>query len=189
VTRSRLQMTVLEDPLGRTKASRPRCGSPRREITCLSRGAARGPHLWPDTAGSCGERLQPQRGALTQPRPTAWVDEVIPLGFAKALKGRDKSSEQPSYACSRNVYSALSGLNAKRRKDSRTQAVGLGCASAAPLGLSPNSGAARQIGLGRASAAPLGLSPNSGAARQIGPGCASAAPLGLSPNFAAALQN
>jgi len=144
VTRSRLQMTVIENPLRRVKVSRPTCGSPRRETTCLSRGAARGPDLWLSTTGSCVARLQPQRGGLTQLRPTAWVDEVIPRGFAKALKGRDKSTEQPSYACSRNVYSALSGLNAKRRTDSRTQAVGLGCASAAPLGLSPNFAAALQ---------------------------------------------
>jgi len=125
VTRSRLQMTVIENPLGRAKVSRPRCGSPRREIICLSRGADRGPYLWLGTTGPCVARLQPQRGGLTQPRPTAWVDEVLPLGFAKALKGRDKSTEQPTYACSRNVDSALSGLNPKRRTDSRTQAVGL----------------------------------------------------------------
>ena len=118
--------------------SRPTCGSPRRETTCLSRGADRGPHLWPDTAGSCGARLQPQRGGLTQPRPTAWVDEVIPLGFEKTLKGRDKATEQPSSACSRKAYSALSGLVANGSTDARTRAVGLGYASAAPLGLSPS---------------------------------------------------
>jgi len=72
------------------------------------------------------DRLQPQRGDLTQPRPTAWVNEVVPLGFAKALKGRDQSSERASQACSCEAYSALSGLNANRLTDSRTQAVGMG---------------------------------------------------------------
>ncbi len=106
------------------------------EPTTLSRWVEHVPHLWLDIRGSWDARLQPQRGALTQPRRTAWVNEVVPLRFAKALKGRDQSSERASYAVSREAYSALSGLNANCRTGSRTQAVGLGCAGAAPLGLS-----------------------------------------------------
>ena len=118
MTRSRLQRTATHEP------------------TALSRGVKHVPHLWLDTRGSRDARLQPQRGALTQPRPTAWVNEVVPQRFAKALKGRDQSSERASGAVSREAYSALSGLNANCRTGSPTQAVGLGCAGAAPLGLS-----------------------------------------------------
>jgi len=89
-------------------------------------------------------RHQPQRGVLTQPRPTAWVNEAVPLRFAKALKGRDQFSGRASQAVSREAYCALSGLNANCTTGSRPQAVGLGCGGAAPLGLSavpaPHSG-------------------------------------------------
>ena len=64
------------------------------------------------------------------------VNEAVPPGFAKALKGRNRFTERASYPCSRKAYFALSGLNPSRRADTRTQAVGLGCAGAAPLGLS-----------------------------------------------------
>ena len=64
------------------------------EPTALSRGVGHVPHLWLDIRGPWDARLQPKGGVLTEPRLTAWVNEVVPLRFAKALKGRDQSSER-----------------------------------------------------------------------------------------------
>ena len=96
-------------------------------------GANLDPHLWLNTGRSWGARPQPQRAVVTQPRPNGLARNCRSSGFAKALKGRDQSTEQGSQACSRKAYFALSGLNANRRTDSRTQAALAWAVLAPPL--------------------------------------------------------
>ena len=46
-------------------------------------------HIFGWTQGVCGNvRLQPRRGDLTKPRPTAWVKKISPLKFASPERAR-----------------------------------------------------------------------------------------------------
>ena len=55
----------------------------------LSPRADRYPYLRLDTGGAIGARLEPQRGALTQPRPTAWVQRYPTYGFPALIRAGD----------------------------------------------------------------------------------------------------
>jgi hypothetical protein len=97
--------------------------------------------------GSWEASLQPRRGALTQPKPAAWVNEIS-SGFAKALKGvinppnrlRRRAIVRPI-----SPFRAIAGATLvvapgwpqgpPLQRDFFTPPIGLSCAGVAPLGL------------------------------------------------------
>jgi len=86
------------------------------------------PHPRPRTGGAC---IQPQRGGLAKPRPTAWVRKVTAFLVLKPRRGVIKTACLASATLRVHPGVLFRPFRAcgQTGRGSRTQAVGLGCGS------------------------------------------------------------